>query len=268
MQIGQLAAAANTTPRTVRHYHRLGLLDEPRRRANGYREYTMSDVVRLMRIRWLADSGVPLGSVAAILATSSREDTDDVVADLTALISSLRAQQATLERRLTTLTSMLVDCQRGQPISALPANVANALDDAIDTARTPQVRAGLERERDLLEVLAISGGVPDEFLASYVTSLTDADQRSRYFAVLAEWSNLAGRSLDSAESDIERLAAAILDQLKESGALANMRSDSAEWEEADMPVALDQVIPDPAQREVVLRVQRALISMDSTGSGR
>ncbi|MGW5076600.1 MerR family DNA-binding transcriptional regulator [Rhodococcus sp. NPDC004095] len=31
MRIGQLADAAGTTPRTVRHYYRLGLLEEPQR---------------------------------------------------------------------------------------------------------------------------------------------------------------------------------------------------------------------------------------------
>src|SRR5699024_11360520 len=43
------------------------LLDEPPRRSNGYRDYTMADVVRLMRIRWLAGSGVPLDAIAGML---------------------------------------------------------------------------------------------------------------------------------------------------------------------------------------------------------
>ncbi|WP_145977638.1 MerR family transcriptional regulator, partial [Rhodococcus sp. BS-15] len=71
MRIGSLADAAGTTPRTVRHYHRLGLLGEPRRLSNGYREYTIDDVVRLMRIRWLADAGMPLGAIAAALDRSA-----------------------------------------------------------------------------------------------------------------------------------------------------------------------------------------------------
>ncbi|GAT66905.1 merR family transcriptional regulator [Planomonospora sphaerica] len=42
MRIGELAALAGVSTRTVRHYHRLGLLPEPERRANGYRVYGLS----------------------------------------------------------------------------------------------------------------------------------------------------------------------------------------------------------------------------------
>lgn len=34
----QLADLAGTTVNTVRHYHRLGLLDEPERQGNGYKQ--------------------------------------------------------------------------------------------------------------------------------------------------------------------------------------------------------------------------------------
>lgn len=68
MRISEIAAAAGTTPRAVRHYHRLGLLPEPVRPDNGYRDYGMAELTRLMRIRWLADNGLPLGAVAAVFA--------------------------------------------------------------------------------------------------------------------------------------------------------------------------------------------------------
>jgi DNA-binding transcriptional MerR regulator len=35
----QLAELAGATVNTIRHYHRLGLLDEPERRHNGYKQY-------------------------------------------------------------------------------------------------------------------------------------------------------------------------------------------------------------------------------------
>lgn len=41
MRIGELATAVGVTTRTVRHYHHLGLLPEPERRANGYLDYTL-----------------------------------------------------------------------------------------------------------------------------------------------------------------------------------------------------------------------------------
>lgn len=112
MKIGQLAEFAGTTTRTVRHYHRLGLLPEPRRQTNGYRDYTIGDGVRLMRIRRLAASGVPLGSVAAILSDQkSSADEADVAADLRALISGIEDEQAALAHRKAALTAMLADAE-------------------------------------------------------------------------------------------------------------------------------------------------------------
>lgn len=47
MRIGEIAALIGVTPRAVRHYHHLGLLPEPVRRSNGYREYGIRDAVLL-----------------------------------------------------------------------------------------------------------------------------------------------------------------------------------------------------------------------------
>ena len=48
------------TIRTIRHYHQRGLLAEPARDASGYRRYEAQAVIDLIRIRTLADAGVPL----------------------------------------------------------------------------------------------------------------------------------------------------------------------------------------------------------------
>jgi hypothetical protein len=59
LTIGQLAAYAGVTVRAVRHYHQIGLLPEPERDASGYRRYGAKAVVSLIRIRTLANAGVP-----------------------------------------------------------------------------------------------------------------------------------------------------------------------------------------------------------------
>ncbi len=46
----QLAALAGTTLRAVRHYHEVGLLDEPERASNGYKQYRTEHLLRLLRI--------------------------------------------------------------------------------------------------------------------------------------------------------------------------------------------------------------------------
>lgn len=61
------AAFAGVTVKTVRHYHRLGLVDEPARDSSGYRRYHSGDLLRLVQVRTLAAAGVPLAGIPALL---------------------------------------------------------------------------------------------------------------------------------------------------------------------------------------------------------
>lgn len=67
LTISQLARFVGVTIRAVRHYHARGLLPEPDRDVSGYRRYDAQAVVDLIRIRTLADAGVPLSRVSELL---------------------------------------------------------------------------------------------------------------------------------------------------------------------------------------------------------
>jgi DNA-binding transcriptional MerR regulator len=67
LTISQLATYAGVTVRAVRHYHQIGLLPEPERDASGYRRYGAKAVVSLIKIRTLANAGVPLSQIALLL---------------------------------------------------------------------------------------------------------------------------------------------------------------------------------------------------------
>ncbi|MEU5988635.1 MerR family transcriptional regulator [Spirillospora sp. NPDC047418] len=71
LTIGQLAAYADVTVRAVRHYHQIGLLPEPERDASGYRRYGATAVVSLIKIRTLADAGVPLSRIDDLLGADA-----------------------------------------------------------------------------------------------------------------------------------------------------------------------------------------------------
>ena len=73
LTISQLASYAGVTVRAVRHYHAKGLLPEPERDHSGYRRYDAAAVVELVRIRTLADAGVPLSRVRELLAAGDEE---------------------------------------------------------------------------------------------------------------------------------------------------------------------------------------------------
>ncbi len=86
----ELADLAGTTVNTVRHYHRLGLLDEPERRVNGYKEYGVRHLVCLLRIRRLVDLGVPLAQIGDVSGgATDRELLGTLDAELAAQIDRL-----------------------------------------------------------------------------------------------------------------------------------------------------------------------------------
>jgi len=79
--IGQLARYAGVTIKAVRHYHQRGLLDEPPRDSCGYRRYTAADALKLVKIRTLAQAGVPLVRIKDLL-TADPDQFTAAVADI------------------------------------------------------------------------------------------------------------------------------------------------------------------------------------------
>lgn len=73
LTISQLADYAGVTVRAVRHYHAKGLLPEPERDHSGYRRYHADAVADLIKIRTLAEAGVPLSRVGELLVASEAE---------------------------------------------------------------------------------------------------------------------------------------------------------------------------------------------------
>src|SRR5512135_3705330 len=65
--IGQLAKYAGVTIKAVRHYHKRGLLEEPPRDSSGYRRYSARHAIELVKIKTLAEAGVPLARIKELL---------------------------------------------------------------------------------------------------------------------------------------------------------------------------------------------------------
>ncbi len=73
MRSAELANIAGVSVRTLRHYHSLGLLAEPSRRENGYRDYSAFDLAEVLRIKRLASLGFSLAEIGA-MRKSEEED--------------------------------------------------------------------------------------------------------------------------------------------------------------------------------------------------
>jgi DNA-binding transcriptional MerR regulator len=98
LTIGELASYAGVTVRAVRHYHAKGLLPEPERDHSGYRRYDAGSVVELIRIRTLAEAGVPLARVRELLQ-AGEEEFAAAVADIDRrLRAEIRERQRHRER--------------------------------------------------------------------------------------------------------------------------------------------------------------------------
>ncbi len=70
LQIGEVAKLIGVSSKTIRYYHEIGLLAEPKRTEGGYRLYTAQDLLRLQRIRRLRSLGLPLERIKEMAAAS------------------------------------------------------------------------------------------------------------------------------------------------------------------------------------------------------
>ena len=171
MRVTQIADLAGTTPRAVRHYHRLGLLSVPPT-VRGGREYGVEHLARLLRIRWLADGGLSLRQVAEILASDPASDEPPVspaearrrrvLHDLRAARGTIEAQRRSLDEQAQRVDELIARVEAGQALAPVPAALTRFYDAIEARVRAleedPEI---LRTERQILQVLGSLGMVPD-----------------------------------------------------------------------------------------------------------
>lgn len=106
MRSNDVAKLAGVTVRTLRHYHQLGLLSEPPRRANGYRDYSPADVARVLRIKRLAALGFPLSRIGDVLEEMDAEEHATSASALDELDRELALEIARLQEQRRTIAEL------------------------------------------------------------------------------------------------------------------------------------------------------------------
>ena len=155
MRIGELAAAVGVTTRTVRHYHHQGLLPEPERLANGYRDYTLRHAVVLARIRRLTELGMGLAEVRDVLAEDAGKDLVEV---LTELDEDLARQEAAIRERRARLRALL-EAEGGLTIEGpVSPELASLLGDLAQVAADSPMAA---KDREMLALIDTMAAVED-----------------------------------------------------------------------------------------------------------
>lgn len=169
----ELAELAGTTVNTIRHYHRLGLLDEPERRYNGYKQYGVRDLVRLLRIRRLTDLGVPLSRIGEVGAGS--ESAPDALRELDAeLAASIeRLQQARADIAAILRDDAPADAPAG--FASVASNLSESDSSIIHIYTRLYDEGALADVRRMVETDAAGEAVGDEINALSA----DADEENR-----------------------------------------------------------------------------------------
>lgn len=103
--IGQVAGLLGITPKTIRHYHKVGLLAEPQRTPNGYRQYQVADLYHLLLIRRMQKVGLSLSEIKSIVRA---EDQNQALHEkLSEVRDGIREKIEVLNRQLGTIDSLL-----------------------------------------------------------------------------------------------------------------------------------------------------------------
>lgn len=122
LTIGEIARRAGVGVETVRFYERQGLIEEPARRASGYRQYGEEVVDRLRFIRQAKELGFTLAEIRELL--SLRVDPASTCADVKgraeAKIADIDEKIRTLQRMKRALVKLTTACGGDGPSSKCP----------------------------------------------------------------------------------------------------------------------------------------------------
>ena len=107
VRIGELAARAGTTAKTLRFYEQAGLLPEPQRTPSGYRDFDDGALDRLAFVKAAQAAGLTLAEVREVIAV--RDAAGPPCEHVAALLD---AHVASLDARIARLAALRDDVQR------------------------------------------------------------------------------------------------------------------------------------------------------------
>ena len=179
LTIGQLAGYAGVTIKAVRHYHQRGLLDEPPRDSSGYRRYHAGHAIALVKIKTLAEAGVPLARIKELLAAGPER----FAAAIEEIDRSLEERAAEIQRTRQRIARL----GAGDRLF-VSADVADFLESLVELGVSERT---VQMERDIWILLqAVSPSEAAIWIADKRDAMTDPEFRAIYLEYDAayEWS--------------------------------------------------------------------------------
>ena len=110
--VGQVAALARVTVRTLHHYDRIGLLVPSRRAENGYRLYDYADLERLRQILLLRELGFGLDAIGQMVDAAAYDRRRALIAQR----ELLRGRQRRTEKIIRGVDSALAAMEGAKPM--------------------------------------------------------------------------------------------------------------------------------------------------------
>ena len=74
MKISDLSNLTSVPKKTIRYYEEIGLLPQPNRKSNGYRQYSQDDVQRLKLVAGARGLDISLAELKEILDMRDRQE--------------------------------------------------------------------------------------------------------------------------------------------------------------------------------------------------
>jgi DNA-binding transcriptional MerR regulator len=201
VRVKEVADLAHTSVRTVRYYHHVGLLPVPPA-INGMRDYDLYHLARLLRIRWLVDSGLPLRSIREVLVEPGGIPSQDTAVELRQALDSVDARIATLTAQRNGLVALLEQADEGR-LTPLPRALANLYDRLAAAMPNPAARKAVEGERHVMIYLAVHGLLPAS-LTTLVAEIDHDDEADTVaiFEGVAQLADLSGDDADHLIADL------------------------------------------------------------------
>lgn len=134
--IGQVAREAGIGVETVRFYEREGLLEQPERRASGYRQFEPQAVARLKFIKQAQHLGFTLRDIKELLALKLEQGTtrSKVREKAVAKVADIDARITELKRMKAALVPLIDACDGKGTVEGCP--ILAAIDDCHHSGQT------------------------------------------------------------------------------------------------------------------------------------
>lgn len=217
LYIKEVADVFGVTTKTVRHYHKIGLLPEPERSESDYRIYTGKDLWRLRTICELRRLGLPLDEIRTVLAAANPADSlrKTLATQLDEIETQLLSLATRKERIEKLMTQETLDVQQvnGEPelyVDKLLVKYADLIPTDLDESL---IR--FEREMEKMTATFPQQDNRDETVAPMITYIERHPEQYRQLMhdYNDAWQQLA--EFGSLDADSEKAIARIADNLLE-----------------------------------------------------